>query len=200
MAAARSGRTSCDTAPNTPPCILTILTAAAWLPASVAAQQSSSSTHSKPRSLASRMVVCTHTSVVMPVSTMLRMPLVCSSSSRSVAQNEPLPGLSMIGSPGAGASSGMISQPGSPRTRMLPHGPGIADAGADLARAPALVGGQVGEIGAVALARVDDVIALGAHGGEQAPGSARSARASARCRSPSCRRSRRRRRSRSACR
>ena len=44
--------------------------------------------------------------------------------SRSVAQNEPLPGLSMIGSPGRGASSGMISQPGSPRTRMRPHGPG----------------------------------------------------------------------------
>ena len=37
---------------------------------------------------------------------------------------------------------------------------GIADAGADLARAPALVGGQVGEIGAMALAGVDDVKAL----------------------------------------
>jgi hypothetical protein len=37
---------------------------------------------------------------------------------------------------------------------------GIADAGADLARAPALVGRQVGEIGAMALAGVDDVIAL----------------------------------------
>jgi hypothetical protein len=46
-----------DTAPKTPPCIFTILTAAAWLPASVAPQQSSSNTHSKPRSLASRIVV-----------------------------------------------------------------------------------------------------------------------------------------------
>ena len=45
------------TAPNTPPCILTIFTAAAWLPGSVAPQQSSSSRHSKPRSLASRIVV-----------------------------------------------------------------------------------------------------------------------------------------------
>ena len=46
-------------------------------------------------------------------------------SSRSVAQNEPLPGLSMIGLAGAAASSsGMISQPGSPRTRMRPQGPG----------------------------------------------------------------------------
>ena len=38
-------------------------------------------------------------------------------------------------------------------------GPGIADAGADLPRAPALVGGQVGQVGPVALARVDDVVA-----------------------------------------
>ncbi len=35
-----------DTAPNTPFCIVTIFTAALWLPGSVAAQQSSSSTHS----------------------------------------------------------------------------------------------------------------------------------------------------------
>ena len=34
------------TAPKTPPCILTILTAASWLPRSVAPQQSSSSRHS----------------------------------------------------------------------------------------------------------------------------------------------------------
>ena len=45
------------TAPNTPPCILIICNAASWLLLSVAAQQSSTSTHSKPRSLASRMVV-----------------------------------------------------------------------------------------------------------------------------------------------
>jgi hypothetical protein len=90
------------TAPNTPPCILTILIAAAWLPASVAPQQSSSSRHSKPRSFASRIVVWTQTSVVMPVSTMLSMPFVRSISSRSVAQKLPLPGLSMIGSPGRG--------------------------------------------------------------------------------------------------
>ncbi len=44
------------------------------------------------------------------------MPLVRRISSRSVAQNEPLPGLSLTTSPGSGASSGMISQPGSPRT------------------------------------------------------------------------------------
>src|ERR1700722_15289080 len=113
-----------DTAPNTPPCILTILIAARWLPWSVAPQQSSSSKHSKPRSLASRMVVCTHTSVVMPVRMMLSMPRWRRISSRSVAQNDPLPGLSMTISPCAGASSGMISQPGSPRTRMRPHGPG----------------------------------------------------------------------------
>src|SRR3979490_2691918 len=45
------------TAPNTPPCILIIFSAWSWLLLSVAAQQSSISTHSKPRSLASRIVV-----------------------------------------------------------------------------------------------------------------------------------------------
>ena len=39
-------------------------------------------------------------------------------------------------------------------------GAGIADAGIDAARAPALVGGQVGKVGPVALARVDDGVAL----------------------------------------
>src|SRR5690606_24471934 len=46
-----------ETAPNTPPCILIILMAWSWLLLSVAPQQSSRSRHSKPRSLASRMVV-----------------------------------------------------------------------------------------------------------------------------------------------
>ena len=41
--------------------------------------------------------------------------------------------------------------------------PLVADAGADALRAPALVGRQVGEVGLVALAGVDDRIALGAH-------------------------------------
>src|SRR5205085_11577509 len=46
--------------------------------------------------------------------------------------------------------------------------PRIADAGTDLARAPALVGRQVGEIGPVSLAGVDDVVLSRAHGGEHA--------------------------------
>ena len=95
------------------------------------------------------------------------MPRVRRISSRSVAQNEPLPGLSMIGSPGERREFGddlparlAAHQDAAARAR-------IADAGADAARAPALVRGQVGEVGPVALARVDDVIALGAHGREQ---------------------------------
>ena len=44
---------------------------------------------------------------------------------------------------------------------------GIADPGADLARTPLLVGGQVGEVGAVSFAGVDDVKALRAHRREQ---------------------------------
>src|SRR5687768_12966997 len=87
-------------APNTPPCIVIIFNAASWLPWSVAAVQSDSARHSKPRSLASRIVVCTQTSVVMPVRTRLTMPRVRRISSRSVAQKEPLPGLSMMVSPG----------------------------------------------------------------------------------------------------
>src|SRR5882762_8270124 len=41
-----------DTAPNTPPCIVTIFSAARWLPRSVAPVQSDKMRHSKPRSLA----------------------------------------------------------------------------------------------------------------------------------------------------
>ena len=44
---------------------------------------------------------------------------------------------------------------------------GIADSRADLPRAPLLVGGQVGEIGAVSFAGMDDVKALCAHHREQ---------------------------------
>src|SRR5690606_37193369 len=112
------------TAPKTPPCIFTICNAASWLPLSVAAQQSSSRRHSKPRSLASRMVVWTQTSVVSPQRIRLSMPRVRSTSSRSVAQNEPLPGLSMMTSPSSGCSLGMISQPGSLRTGLGAQGAG----------------------------------------------------------------------------
>ena len=45
------------TAPNTPPCIGIMASAAWWLARSVAPQQSPSNRHSKPRSLASRIVV-----------------------------------------------------------------------------------------------------------------------------------------------
>ena len=87
------------TAPNTPPCMVTMRSAASWLAGSVAPQQSARIRHSKPRSLASRMVVLTQTSVVMPVRIRLVMPRTRSVSSRSVAQKEPLPGLSTICSP-----------------------------------------------------------------------------------------------------
>ncbi len=49
----------------------------------------------------------------------------------------------------------------------LAAGAGIADAGADAARAPAFVCGQVGQVRPMPLARVDDVIALGARRREQ---------------------------------
>src|SRR5262249_40572824 len=78
---ARTKTSEFETAPNPPPCILIILMAARWLPWSVAPQQSSSNRHSKPRSLASRMVVCTQTSVVIPVRTRFTTPRVRSISS-----------------------------------------------------------------------------------------------------------------------
>ena len=78
-----------------------------------------------------------------------------------------LPGLSMIGSPARGESSGMISQPASPRTKDPAARTRIADAGADALRAPALVRRQVGEIGPMALASMEDVVAFGAHRREQ---------------------------------
>ena len=111
-------------------------------------------------------------------------------SSRSVAQNEPLPGLSMIGSPGSGRQFGDDLP-----ARLAAHqdaaaGAGVADAGADALRAPALVGRQVGEIGPVALAGVDDVDSPWPASPRAPRGSARSGRGSARCRSPSCRHSR----------
>ena len=167
---------------------------------SVAPQQSSSSRHSKPRSLASRMVVCTQTSVVMPVSTML------SDAARAQHQLE-------VG--GAERALARLVDDRLARqrrelgddlpARLAAHQdaaarPGIADAGADAARAPALVGRQVGEVGAMALAGVDDVVAASRAWRRARAGSARSARGSARGRSPSCRRSRRCRRNRSACR
>ena len=51
------------------------------------------------------------------------MPRFCRIACRSVAKNAPLPGLSITGSPAAGYSSGMMSWPASPRTRMRPIGP-----------------------------------------------------------------------------
>ena len=85
-------------APNTPCCMWTILIAAAWLPASVAPHPSSSRRHSYPRSLASRMVVWTHTSVVMPPRMIRLIPRERRMRSRSVAQKDPFPGLSTTSS------------------------------------------------------------------------------------------------------
>src|SRR5258708_11070166 len=44
-----------------------------------------------------------------------------------------------------------------------------ADLGADPRRAPALVGREIGEVRTVALAGVQDLVALAAHGGENPP-------------------------------
>ena len=150
-----------------------------WLPRSVAAVQSDSSRHSKPRSLASRMVVCTQTSVVMPVSIRLSMPRVRRMQFEVGGVERPLPGLSMIDLAGQRRQFGDDLP-----ARLAAHQdaaarPGVADAdaaGADLPRAPALVGRQVREVGAMALAGVDDVEAGWPQRRQQLARSARSAR------------------------
>ena len=128
--------------------------------ASVAAQQSSSSRHSKPRSLASRIVVCTQTSVVMPVSTIFSMPLGAQDQFEVGGAERAFAGL--VDDDLAGQRREFLDDL---PARLAAHedlaaGASVADAGADAARAPALVGGQIGQVGPMALAGVDDCVAL----------------------------------------
>ena len=111
------------TAPKMPPSVFTISSADRCRCFSEAAQQSSRSKHSNPRSFASRKVVWTQTSVVTPHRIKFLMPLMRSMSSKSVDAKAPFPGLSMMGSSSLGRSSGMTSWPGSPRTSNRPRGP-----------------------------------------------------------------------------
>jgi hypothetical protein len=70
-----------------------------------------------------------------------------------VAQNDPLPGLSMMGSPGSGASSGMMSQPGSPLTnKALPEGPAWPMAAPVVVKVQQRSGGQLGNKAAAGVA------------------------------------------------
>ena len=73
------------TQPKIPPWAAIIRSATSWNSGKYEPQQSSSTRHSKPRSLASRTVVCTHTSVVTPVTISDLTPRLRSISSRSVA-------------------------------------------------------------------------------------------------------------------
>ena len=95
------------------------------------------------------------------------MPRVRRMSSRSVAQNEPLPGLSMIGSPGAGFRSSMISQPGSPRTRILPQGPASPMPAPMRCERQRLFGGRSARSGRWPSRVWMTVVAFGARGGEE---------------------------------
>ena len=80
--------------------------------------------------------------------------------SRSVAQNDPLPGLVDDRLAGTGRELGDDVPAGLAANQDAPAGSPIADADAFISgcppRTPALVGGQVGEIGPVPLARVQD--------------------------------------------
>ena len=104
-------------------------------------------------SLASRTVVLTHTSVVTPQT----MSCGCRGSSASRRVGSVKRTLAWLVHDGLAhwVGSAIMSWPGSPRTRMRPIGPG-----SPIRREPAarLLGGrQVREVGAMTLARVDDV-------------------------------------------
>ena len=128
------------------------------------------------------------------------MPRVRRISSRSVAQKLPLPGLSMTISRRQRRQVRNDLPAGFAAHQDAAAGAVVADAGTDAAGAPALVRRQVGQVGAVALARMEDVVAARRAAPPARARSGRSARGSATDRSPSCPHSRRRRRNRSACR
>src|SRR5262245_24859756 len=73
-----------ETEPKMPPCALIILRPMSWNSGKYDAQQSDSTMQRKPRSLASRTVVLTQTSVVTPHTSSVSMPRFLSISSRSV--------------------------------------------------------------------------------------------------------------------
>ena len=77
--------------------------------------------------------------------------------SRSVAQNEPLPGLSMIGSPCFGSEFRDDVPARFSSHEDFPAGAGIADAGPDSSAAPALIIGQIRQIRPVAFPGVEDM-------------------------------------------
>jgi len=110
-------------APKIPPSILTESQVAAASETSLAAVPSSTRQQSNPLSIASRIVVDTQTSVVTPATIKFLMPLMRRRSSKSVWAKAPRPGLSMMGSPSMGYSSGIMSWPGSPRINRRPRGP-----------------------------------------------------------------------------
>lgn len=112
-----------DTAPKMPPSSFKLSTVARCKASALAAQHSSTNKQSKPRSLASRIVVLTQTSVVTPTKARFRTPLTLNNNSKSVLAKAPFPGFSITGSPILGYSSGMVSWPGSPRTRRRPRDP-----------------------------------------------------------------------------
>ena len=136
-------------------------------------QQSASTRHSKPRSLASRTVVCTQTSVVTPVTIRRRDRRGCAASARGRwrrtrpcracrARPRPAPARARRrcrGRTRRGRGSG-------------PLGPGPPIA-VSSAAAGELGRRAVGQVGPVALARVDDRHAGVARGGEHAPAAAR---------------------------
>ena len=81
-------------------------------------------------------------------------------------RTHPCPACRSPTSPSIGASSSMMSWPYSPRIRIRPYGPGSPIRSDGLPRR-SLAGGQVGQVGQVALPGVDDQHPGRAGGGEQ---------------------------------
>ncbi len=187
-------------APNTPPCMVTMSMAARGGSRLGSPRSSRSRAGIRSRgSLASRMVVWTQTSGRDAGQHDVADALEAEDHLEIRRAEGALARLVDEVSPGRGASSGMISQPGSPRTRMPPPAPGRRCRRRS-AGPPTLVGGQVREIRPMALPRVNDGVALRPHRRHQARD-----RLDRRARqrdvvAPCSRRSRPCRRSRSACR
>ena len=173
---ASSSAREVDTVPNTPFCIFTILIAAAWLPASVAAQQSS-----RMQALVAAIVPLAHGRVDADVG---------GDAGQDQVGDPALPQDQIEVGRAEGPLARLVDDRLAGQRRQLRDdlpaglaadqdaaaGAGVADADALVplgpARAPALVGGQIGQVGAVPLARVHDVVAAGAHLGRGPRGSA----------------------------
>ena len=147
------------TAPNTPPCILIICSAAVWLPGSVGA-----AAVGQKQALEAAIVGISHRCMDADIGGDAGQDEV-GDAARAQDQLQ----VGRVEATFAGLVDHDLTGQGRQIRNDLPPrfaagedasaGAGIADAGADLAGPPSLVGGQIGQVGAMAFACMDDGIA-----------------------------------------